>query len=59
MGQPAIPQVLQLSTVSDAQLYFRLAQEIKMEAGEIVGITRQRQGKINGFRDSILCKSRY
>lgn len=45
MGQPALPQVLQLTTVSDAQLYFRLAQEIKMEAGEVVGVTRQRLGK--------------
>ncbi len=45
MGQPALPQVLQLSTVQEAQFYFRLGQEIKMEAGEIIGISRQRLGK--------------
>jgi len=45
MGQPALPQVLQLSTVQEASLYFRLGQEIKMEAGEIIGITRNRLGQ--------------
>lgn len=44
-GQPALPQVLQLSTVQEAQLYFRLGQEIKWEAGELIGITRQRLGQ--------------
>lgn len=45
MGQPALPQVISLSTVQEAQMYFRLGQEIKMEAGEIIGISRQRLGK--------------
>lgn len=45
MGQPALPQVLPLSTVQEAQMYFRLGQEIKMEAGEIIGITRNRLGQ--------------
>lgn len=44
LGQPALPTVLQLSTVADAQMYFHLAQEIKWEAGELIGITRQRAG---------------
>ena len=44
-GQPALPQILQLSTVQEAQLYFRLGQEIKWEAGELIGITRQRLGQ--------------
>lgn len=44
LGQPALPTVLDLSTVSHAQLYFRLGQEIKWEAGELIGITRQRVG---------------
>ena len=44
MGQPAMPTVLQLSTVQDATLYFRLAQEIKWESGELIGISRQRVG---------------
>lgn len=45
LGQPGLPHVIPMSTIQDAQLYFRLAQEIKMEAGEIVGISRQRLGK--------------
>jgi hypothetical protein len=44
-GQPALPQILQLSTVQEAQMYFRLAQEIKWEAGELIGITRNRLGQ--------------
>jgi hypothetical protein len=44
LGQPALPQVLPLSTVQEAQLYFSLAQNIKWEAGELIGITRQRVG---------------
>jgi hypothetical protein len=44
MGQPALPTVLQLSTVQEAQMYFRLGQEIKWEAGELIGISRQRVG---------------
>ncbi len=43
-GQPAMPSVLPLSTVQEAQLYFQLAQEIKWEAGELIGISRQRAG---------------
>lgn len=45
LGQPALPQVIPMSTIQESQMYFRLAQEIKMEAGEIVGISRQRLGK--------------
>lgn len=44
MGQPALPTVLQLSTVQEAQYYFGLGQQIKWEAGELIGITRQRTG---------------
>lgn len=44
LGQPPLPTVLQLSTIQEAQLYFQLGQAIKWEAGEIVGITRQRAG---------------
>jgi hypothetical protein len=44
IGQPALPTVLQLSTIQEAQLYFSLGQNIKWEAGELIGITRQRQG---------------
>ena len=43
-GTPALPQVLQLSTVQEAQMYMQLAREIKMEAGELIGITRERLG---------------
>ena len=44
-GQPALPQVLQLSTVEEAQMYFQLGQQIKWEAGELIGITRNRLGQ--------------
>lgn len=44
-GQPALPQVLQLSTIGEAQLYFQLGQQIKWEAGELIGITRNRLGQ--------------
>jgi hypothetical protein len=44
MGQPALPQVLPLSTIQEAQLYFQLGQQIKWEAGELIGITRNRLG---------------
>lgn len=44
-GQPALPQVLQLSTVQEAQMYFELGQQIKWEAGELIGITRNRLGQ--------------
>lgn len=43
-GQPGIPTVLQLSTIGEAQLYFQLGQQIKWEAGELIGITRNRLG---------------
>lgn len=44
LGQPALPSVLPLSTIQDASLYLNLAQNIKWEAGELIGITRQRSG---------------
>ncbi len=44
-GQPALPQVLQLSTVQEAQMYFQLGMQIKWEAGELIGITRNRLGQ--------------
>lgn len=45
-GGPPIPlpQLLQLSTIQEAQFYFQLGQQIKWEAGESIGITRQRAG---------------
>lgn len=45
LGQPGLPQVLQLSTVQEAQMYFQLGQMIKWEAGELIGITRNRLGQ--------------
>lgn len=45
MGQPALPQVINLSTAEIAQFYLGMAQQIKMESGEIVGITRNRMGQ--------------
>ncbi len=45
LGQPGFPQVLQLSTVQEAQMYFQLGMQIKMEAGEIIGISRNRLGQ--------------
>ena len=45
LGQPPMPQVIALSTVNEAALYFRLGQEIKMEAGELIGISRNRLGQ--------------
>lgn len=44
MGQPAVPQVLQLSTAQEAIFYLNAADQIKWMAGETVGITRQRVG---------------
>lgn len=44
MGQPALPQILQLSTVQEAMFYLDAADKIKWMAGENVGITRQRVG---------------
>ena len=46
LGQPALPQVLNLTTVQESQFYIQLAQMLKMEAGEIIGITRERMGQI-------------
>lgn len=48
LGQPSVPGVLDLSNVNYTQAYFNLAREMKWEAGELVGVTRQRmsaQGK--------------
>lgn len=45
LGQPALPSILNLSTVQEAQLYFSLGQQIKMEAGELIGISRNRLGQ--------------
>lgn len=44
-GNPGLPTVLPLSTVQEAQLYFQLGQMIKWEAGELIGITRNRLGQ--------------
>lgn len=43
-GQPAMPHLLNLSTIQEAQLYLQAADQIKWMAGESVGITRQRVG---------------
>ena len=43
-GQPALPTLVPMSTVQEAQMYFQLGQQIKWEAGELIGITRQRLG---------------
>jgi hypothetical protein len=45
MGQPALPSVLPLSTIQEAQMYFQLGQMIKAEAGEVIGISRPRLGQ--------------
>jgi len=45
VGQPALPTVIPLSTVQEAQMYFALGQQIKWEAGELIGITRNRMGQ--------------
>jgi hypothetical protein len=44
IGQPPMPQILNMSSVQDAQLYMQLATFVKESAGEDVGITRQRMG---------------
>jgi hypothetical protein len=44
IGQPPIPQVFNMSTAQDAQLYMQLATFVKESAAEDVGITRQRLG---------------
>lgn len=46
MGNPALPQVLALSTVQEAQLYLQLGQMIRWEAGELIGISRERLGSM-------------
>ena len=45
MGQPALPQLINMSTVEQTKAYLVIAQMIKDMAGEIVGVTRQRQGQ--------------
>lgn len=45
LGQPALPQLINMSTVQQAQSYLVIAQNIKDMAGEIVGVTRQRLGQ--------------
>ncbi len=45
MGAPQLPAILDLSTVKQAEAYLLLAQQIKLESGEVVGITRNRLGK--------------
>lgn len=44
MGQPATPQVINLSTAEIAQFYLNIGQQIKIISGEIVGITQNRIG---------------
>lgn len=44
LGNPGLPTVLQLSTISEADAYLTLSQKIKWEAGELIGISRQRSG---------------
>lgn len=44
MGQPALPEVLNMSTAQEALFYLDAADRIKWMAGEQVGITRQRVG---------------
>jgi hypothetical protein len=46
VGQPALPQVLNLTTVQESQFYLQLSQMLKMEAGEVIGITRNRLGQV-------------
>jgi len=45
-GNSPAPQVLRLSTIEEASFYFTLAQNIKWEAGELLGISRQRLGQM-------------
>ncbi len=45
MGQPSTPTVVNLSTAEIAQFYLNMGQQIKMMAGEIVGITPNRMGQ--------------
>jgi hypothetical protein len=44
LGQPALPQVLPLSTAQEAQFYLQMGDQLKWMAGESIGITRQRAG---------------
>lgn len=46
VGQPALPQVINLSTAQEALFYLDAADRIKWMAGEQVGITRQRVGSM-------------
>lgn len=45
MGQPALPEVINLSTAQEALFYLEAADRIKWMAGESIGITRQRLGQ--------------
>jgi hypothetical protein len=45
LGQPALPQLINMSTVEQSKAYLIIAQMIKDMAGEVVGVTRQRQGQ--------------
>lgn len=45
LGQPALPQLINMSTVQQAQAYLAVASQIKDMAGEVVGVTRQRLGQ--------------
>lgn len=44
LGQPALPQVLQMGNIQESLFYLDAAEKIKWMAGEHVGITRQRLG---------------
>ena len=45
LGQPALPQLINLSTVEQSKAYLLMASMIKDMAGEVVGVTRQRLGQ--------------
>lgn len=45
LGQPALPQVINMTTVDQSQAYLAIGQTIKAMAGETVGITMQRMGQ--------------
>lgn len=45
VGQPGLPQLINMSTTDQAQAYLVIASQLKDMAGEVVGITRQRVGQ--------------
>lgn len=45
LGQPALPQLINMTTVEQTKAYIVIAQMLKDMAGEVVGVTRQRQGQ--------------